>query len=115
LRWPFSKRTRSTPRSSTNRRIAATNARVIGSIKAPEANWHPRALKNPTTPRSHCNCGTYRFRYIRSMHSTSRVTCSDNPELYPEVVDARSGEGGGVPSRSPNNKSPVAAGGEEYA
>jgi transposase len=30
--------------------------------------------QNPTTPGSRCHCGTYTFRYIRSIPSTSRVT-----------------------------------------
>jgi hypothetical protein len=33
--------------------------------------------KKPTTPDSYCSFGTYRFRYIRSTHSTSNVTCPD--------------------------------------
>src|SRR5437588_9168142 len=48
---------------------------VIGSISAEETKgipWCP--LKNPTTPAGYTSLGWYRFRYIRSMHSTSRVT-----------------------------------------
>src|SRR2546428_1786237 len=52
-----------------------TNPLVIGSISAEETKgipWCP--LKNPTTPAGYTSLGWYRFRYIRSMHSTSRVT-----------------------------------------
>src|SRR5438132_2924269 len=52
-----------------------TNLLVIGSISAEETKgipWCP--LKNPTTPAGYTSLGWYRFRYIRSMHSTSRVT-----------------------------------------
>jgi hypothetical protein len=36
-------------------------------------------------------------------------------ELYPDVVDEGLREEGGVPSRTVGSRSPVAAGGEEYA
>lgn len=55
--------------------IDATKPLEIGSINAPDANGIPRCpLKNPTTPPGYTNLGMYRFRYIRSTHSTSRVT-----------------------------------------
>src|SRR5437016_1420365 len=55
--------------------MPATKPLVIGSISAEETKgipWCP--LKNPTTPAGYTSLGWYRFRYIRSMHSTSRVT-----------------------------------------
>lgn len=33
-------------------------------------------VQYPTSPAGYCNVGTYTFKYIRSMHSTSKVTCS---------------------------------------
>src|ERR1019366_8461699 len=47
-------------------------------LSADDANVAPRwSRKKPTTPDSYCSLGTYRFRYIRSTHSTSKVTCPD--------------------------------------
>src|SRR3954471_568288 len=76
FRCPFRNCTTGICSCLANRSIAATNAFVIGSISAEEANGWPRWLrKNFTTPLSHCNGGTYTFRYIRSTHSSSNVTC----------------------------------------
>src|SRR5580658_1127026 len=57
--------------------ICAMNALVIGSISALEANRWPRwNRKKLATPTARCNAGTYTFKYIRSIPSTSNVTCS---------------------------------------
>src|SRR4029079_456708 len=53
------------------------NDLLIGFISAEEAKVAPRwKRKNEATPRSVCSRGWYTLRYIRSMPSTSRVTCS---------------------------------------
>jgi hypothetical protein len=55
--------------------MPATNASVIGSISADDANAQPRwPRKKPTTPCSYCSLGTYALRYMRSTHSTSNPT-----------------------------------------
>src|SRR6266498_2953974 len=69
--------------------MAVTNALVIGSISAEETNWNPLwPLKKPTTPSSCCSLGWYRFRYSRSMHSSSKVTWSSGWGEAPLGVDA---------------------------
>src|SRR5881394_1628967 len=91
------------PPSSAKRWTAATNASVIGCITAPEANGSPRwCLKNPTTPNSRCNGGTYRFRYIRSIDSTSNVTCPDRTSAAVRAtVITGSGRIGGQQANKP--------------
>src|SRR5437870_4258047 len=55
--------------------MPTTKPLEIGSMRAEETKGIPRwPLKNPTTPAGYTSLGWYRFRYIRSMHSTSRVT-----------------------------------------
>jgi hypothetical protein len=50
---------------------------LMGSINADDAHECPRCfLKNAATPLSYCSPGTYTLRYIRSMLSSSKVTCS---------------------------------------
>src|SRR5215831_424689 len=57
--------------------MAPTNALLIGSISADEANACLRCpQKNAATPLSYCSPGTYTLRYRRSMPSTCSVTCS---------------------------------------
>src|SRR5262245_42131582 len=56
--------------------MAPTNALLIGSISADDANACLRCRqKNAATPLSYCSPGTYTLRYRRSMPSTSSVTC----------------------------------------
>ena len=75
LRWPLAKWTRSRSSSATKRCTPATKALVMGSISAEDANWWPRwNRKKLTTPDAYWSLGTYTLRYIRSMHSTSKVT-----------------------------------------
>ena len=53
----------------------AVKSRLIGAITEVEAIGCPRCpWMNPSTPSTRCNCGTYRFRYIRSIDSTSNST-----------------------------------------
>src|SRR5258705_14012605 len=57
--------------------ICAMNALVIGSINALDAKRWPRwNRKKLAMPPARCNAGTYTFKYIRSIPSTSNVTCS---------------------------------------
>src|SRR5205807_5253168 len=57
--------------------MAATNSLVIGSINAEDTNGIRRcSRKKWAMPLGNCNLGTYKFRYIRSTHSTSKLTWS---------------------------------------
>jgi hypothetical protein len=77
LRCPLTKSTSGIPRSRAKRRTALPNSSVIAAKGAVEATVHPsRARRKPINPSSRCSWGTYTLRYIRSMHSTSKSTCS---------------------------------------
>jgi hypothetical protein len=59
FRWPFRNVTSGTSCSTTNRSIAPTNARLIGSISADDANGWPRwPRKKCATPAGLCSRGT---------------------------------------------------------
>ena len=57
--------------------MAATKPRVISSISADDRTGLPRiSRKKCAVPAHDCSIGTYTFKYIRSMHSSSSVVCS---------------------------------------
>jgi len=76
LRAPWGKVSSGTLRSAANRTSAAIKALLIGSISAEEAMGWPRCWwKKRSTPPVNCSCGMYRLQYIRSIDSSSKVTC----------------------------------------
>src|SRR5713101_6306556 len=59
--------------------IALTKFRVIGSTALVEATLAFLCCRmNRSAPSTICSRGTMAFRYIRSMHSTSKTTCLSN-------------------------------------
>ncbi len=77
LALPFSKFVTEMSFSATKRSIARTKARIIGSAIAVEATLCPRYRRiNPSTPLTVCSLGTYTFKYIRSIPSSSSTTWS---------------------------------------
>ena len=62
--------------SAAKRLTPATKPFVIGAINGDDGNALPRTLRENQASRAPaCSIGTYTFRYIRSMHSSSSVVC----------------------------------------
>src|SRR5262249_47916847 len=77
LRCPLANASSGTWCCRTNASMLAMKALLIGSMSADEANGCPRWWRrNQTTPCSRCKSDMYTLRYMRSMPSTSRRTCS---------------------------------------
>jgi hypothetical protein len=96
FRSPFRKVISGMSSARANCSRLSTNRAVIGSISADDANASPRCRrKNPTTPSTICNFGTYPFRYRRSMPSISRTTCSPRMSLT-EGAALMAGSGGHI-------------------
>jgi hypothetical protein len=56
---------------------AELGERVAAGLRRRREHRPAMAAEEPHDPPTCCNCGTYTLRYIRSIHSTSKATCSD--------------------------------------
>ena len=75
LRSPFTKWTRSTPWSLAAADGGREDLEIV--INAPDSDLHaPMALEKSDHPAEYISLGIYKFKNARSIHSTSRVTCS---------------------------------------